>query len=164
MTEATINRNLFIDALAHIELDPSTWNQDHWAQIELDDPSAKLPTKIDPLAPACGTAFCFAGWTTVLSGDEMAWKQDKDDPLSYLDTARVVCDGEITSVERAAIKHLGVSNIGELFDGSNTLEVLYQYVANLLAGLDPDDEDAEWAETETLYAEVNARVEVLHEE
>jgi hypothetical protein len=75
----------------------------------------------------CGTAACFAGWTTFLSG----WR-----PLIILDQYQVerdivTDDGAVNGHERGrvqdiAIKELGMEPIGDtfwqLFDSDNTLK------------------------------------------
>jgi len=52
------NAELAYRVLDHIKANPEEWDQSFWA--------SKRP---------CGTVACFAGWTVILGGYELDWKQ-----------------------------------------------------------------------------------------
>jgi hypothetical protein len=60
----TINVDLLRRTLEHIEQNPEQWAQHAW---------------VSHRHRGCGTAYCFAGWATVLSGAQLAWDDDGDE-------------------------------------------------------------------------------------
>lgn len=117
----TINAALLRQTLEQIETHPETWEQGSYR---------------------CGTGMCFAGWAAELAGGH--WLAGPDDAgNSYL--IAEPDDGEgafiirrsgeaVVDAHVRAQRILGLtwSQAEDLFDGSNTLLVLRQHVAELL--------------------------------
>lgn len=151
MTTTTINRDLFVDVLAHIESDPNSWHQGSWASASCGVPAQGA--KIDPLAPPCGTAFCMAGWACVVSGERINWGTNPDflyDPENW--------SGNGDSIETRARELLTNGGYtGGLFGASNSLDVLYRISARIIDGLDADGDNGDGDEAQ-LRADVQKRV------
>lgn len=128
----TPNRELIVDVFAHIELDPSSWNQASWATApdrsrRVDDPAGSPPAETE-----CGTAYCFAGWACVLSGEPIAWERDDNGSLRRRWFGHEVESG--VSISRQAEALLGIRRWVDggpldLFDGDNSLDTLYRLAA-----------------------------------
>jgi hypothetical protein len=115
---------LAVDVLAHIELDPASWDQGSWAKSR--NSVAPRPTE-----PGCGTGMCFAGWAVTLGAinpqDRIKWIDEGTyggEPIWVGNTTK---SGLIVS-ERAS-RLLELETNPELFAGRNNLHDLYREVA-----------------------------------
>jgi hypothetical protein len=109
------NAELAYRVLDHIDANPEQWRQKEWI------------SRLD--GADCGTAGCFAGWASLLSGDEPGWAFSDDDTTDI-----VVLDDESTPwVGDRAAELLGITTEqqDELFDGWNTREDLGRLVAEI---------------------------------
>lgn len=133
------NVELLKRTLQHIEDHPENWNQGLWITL----PEEREPGR-------CGTAYCFAGWTVMLSGheidadgyvpfetlpDEVRARIDPFDVGQHSD-ADFVGNRTSVGVAEAAAALLDIEDFWRapgphLFDGSNDLEDLRQHVAGL---------------------------------
>lgn len=122
----TVHVLRLLRTLATIEANPEKWDQTNWVSVDgvgvndYDDAEFTLAT-----AP-CGTAFCFAGWTSALEGDRIVsgWKVfPKDADPDY--------QGD--SVKNRAQRLLGLtwSDQDYLFSQYRTLPELRQAVLDL---------------------------------
>lgn len=158
-----VNRELLIDVLAHILLDPESWNQGTWAGVQnVDTPPDQ---KINPLAPACGTSFRFAGWTCIVNGDRFEWPSEIGGEGA--DISNVIAPGgEVFGIAYRAGEVLGLtgSQREALFAAGNDLDALFQFTARVLAGVTVYlDDNYDVDETE-LRGAVDARVLELQAE
>lgn len=125
----TFNTELAINVLAEISLagqnqydnlyqddghnPKGLWNQGHWAYIDktpegavndqgdvIVDEKTGLPMGVD----SCGTAYCFAGWATHLSGVKLEWDATSFGTLK----ASATQGGEYVSAKAADL--LGIPN------------------------------------------------------
>lgn len=103
------NDQLFIDTLAQIEREPSSWYQAEWAVRSNE----------------CGTAFCFAGWAVQLAGHEVLWDSGV---VASMTTNHVW-------IERVALDELGITKDQgiQLFAARNQLGTLYEIAAEILS-------------------------------
>lgn len=92
------NEPLAREVLAKIAEDADHWNQFHWVS-------------------ACGTSFCFAGWTLVLSGYTPVAVNDE-----YFSSRMVAPDGQHVNVGDEAERLLGLNEYDgeDLFSATNT--------------------------------------------
>lgn len=162
------NLDLLVDALAHIECEPQTWDQGSWAKYTAEGISEG---PIDVTLGDCGTAGCLAGWAATLSGLKPKWNLlvtsfINGKPYQFWG-AETVClpDGTHTTYETAATDLFGLETPyvvddhwckacdGEghsLYQGDNSKEELYE-LSSLLFNI-PQDE---------LHLKVDARVSEL---
>jgi hypothetical protein len=133
----TVNEALFVDTLAHIEMERETWLQGSWGQANVDPDLLDLGLEPDELAARCGTSHCFAGWALVLAGVKLRWElvPDADGQRPYL-KADMTAGGEW--IWSAACRELGIEHDAfelqrggypRLFDGGNPLSDLYRIAA-----------------------------------
>lgn len=118
MTAPTPNAALAYQVLDQLDAHPELHRQGWWFTV-LD----------------CGTAGCFAGWGSVLSGDRPRVEEAEYDPdedagiFSYVETA----DGSIVHIEDRALNLFGITpeQGKRLFDYANTREHLGELVAEI---------------------------------
>lgn len=115
------NDALFIDVLAQIEREPSTWFQRQWA-----------------MTSDCGTSYCLAGHAVVLSGHQIAWEQAIQPLKKYGLTNPKICGRVVGSDEplaTIACQLLGLEPVEavRLFHTDNALEDLYRISADLMS-------------------------------
>jgi len=150
------NRKLFIEVLAHVELEPETWQQANWMSapplhLQLD----KLPEERQVLGQfdlsqeevesvhgvACGTAACIAGWACLLSGARPRWYANsypaENVAIVSVDNRNVEYKGRIHTVNDLAHRLLGMAVLSpetrsDLFDGKNTKDEVYRISAEYL--------------------------------
>lgn len=65
MSELKYNVDLLMQVREKIVNEPEKHKQDRWAFAFSETP---------PEDGACGTAYCVAGWATVLDGQQLAWE------------------------------------------------------------------------------------------
>ncbi|MBA9003769.1 hypothetical protein [Thermomonospora cellulosilytica] len=121
----TPNTALLRLVLTHIEMHPHQWRQDMW--------------RTD-----CGTAFCYAGWTVLLSGGRFA--VEPDDPKIHYSTLVVPPGTDPTDttawrrIDEYAAELLGIPVdpthrfAHPLFRPANTLDDLRRIVRQLCEG------------------------------
>src|SRR6478752_211362 len=107
MTAPTPNAELAYRVLDQVDADPASWDQSKWFYR--------------PLGASFGTAACFAGWTSLLSGDEPRWVHGYQ-----MQTYAVVASGKTRYIEARAAELLGIdeNQADALFYGGNTREDL----------------------------------------
>jgi hypothetical protein len=121
------NTELLNRTLNYIEAHPKEWDQDAWARRD-----------------QCGTAYCFAGTTVMLSGLPLDWhdsyQQDYDETASLIaENAPAPYAGENISTVARDLLELGPEQADNLFDPRNTLNDLRRLVAEFTAGEPPLD-------------------------
>lgn len=125
----TPNESLFVEVLAHVVAFPETWNQGDWITT---------PTFADPnvpFTPACGTAFCVAGYVAHLDGLRFVY----DDSTQLGEPCVVVPNGTPVPVPAYAAERLGLTFAQSLVmfaPNVKTLDDLFGQAARLLAPLD----------------------------
>lgn len=109
-----VNIELLESVLTHIKRYPEEWHQAVWAER----------------GPACGTAYCFAGHTAVMSGYEIAWANQGSGVFG----ATKVEGGQF--IDTIAARELGLDFVDadRLFESSNSLENLYDIASQLTDG------------------------------
>lgn len=107
MTDLKPNAALAYRVLDHIKAHPEQWLQDWWFTIT-----------------DCGTAGCFAGWTTQLSGDTPRIAPDASIGAEFAYVIRP--DGVVVDVSTRAAEQLGIDtpDACALFAASNDLDDL----------------------------------------
>lgn len=141
-----INVDLLDKTLAAIENNQDRWNQLLWGEAPVDvldrmseDEFLKLVAE-DPLNPACGTAYCFAGHAAIQADWKPVFKIAHDDeacddrnPSKVYEIEMVeVRKGNVTKyVADVAEEELGLTFTERdcLFAAGNTLEDLRNMVA-----------------------------------
>jgi hypothetical protein len=114
------NTELFIDVLAHIELDPSSWEQDVW--------NIATTTEKPDSDTACGTSHCFAGWAVALSDDwKIQWDQSWVPGRKWSGQNARGSDGRRCSILDAANTALGI----HIWDGDAGVDDLRVYAPNI---------------------------------
>lgn len=111
------NTDLLKRTLAHIEANPSEWQQSSWA------------ARTD-----CGTAYCFAGWAVKLSKpDAVPYFESNESDVTFLARS----EGDVFDIEDLAIDLLDIEcdEADQLFAPSNSLDDLRRLVGELT---DPD--------------------------
>jgi hypothetical protein len=86
------NAELAYKVLDHIDANPDSWRQMYWLR-----------------RTECGTAACFAGWTSLLSGDKPAWLSEGSLTGNFVST-----DGGDEYVPRRAVQLLGFADEDEM--------------------------------------------------
>ena len=123
VTTLQVNTSLLRLVLKHIEMHPNQWEQEVW-----QDPTAE-----------CGTTYCFAGWTIVLSGgrfvDTIPYKAippgaDPNDKTQWRDIAEYAC--ELLGLPFDNDTYYGYGH--PLFHPDNTLNDLREMVTDLCEG------------------------------
>lgn len=106
------NAALAYQVLDQITAHPELWNQGAWM--------ARI---------GCNTVACFAGWATLLSGDQPQRDPRFDDLTGFV----IGAHGAPMTVRRRATELLNISewDADNLFGGSNELEDLKAYVAEI---------------------------------
>jgi hypothetical protein len=135
-----LNIELLTATNDHIRKYPDLHNQGIWAEgpaLRSEGPLVgPLETEADLRAGAvCGTAFCFAGWASILGG----WHQCRGE-----DTAEVVDEvGRTVGMATAARLSLGLTGVqcDYLFSGTNSQELIDRFVSLLVAHPDADRAD-----------------------
>lgn len=137
------NTELLVDVLAHIDLQPDSWNQGLWGATYV------IPDSVGAMNE-CGTAFCVAGWALMLSGEPLEWGMTESGAFQGRNMLIGVRSDPYLGVASAAKRVLGVEGRYcidqvedrelDLFDGDNDLETVY-VAACLLFGIDRDDLD-----------------------
>lgn len=112
------NITLLHEVLDKIKANPEGWFQGYWAQKRFDEEGE-----------FCGTAYCFAGWTCVMSGYEILFSE----MYSYANMVNGAADGGSQSIASAAMHLLDIDErtADELFEGCNNLEMLEAYVEDI---------------------------------
>lgn len=146
------NTDLLVDALAHVELEEARWNQGAWGYTELSDElAARLDTRPSEAdgevhltqeeAASCGTAYCLAGWTCVLAGEQLDWKRlgkTSEAHAQYTRSGWPIGDLANSLLGLDAYVNRGSQGTpGDLFAGDNTLDTLYEIAADQI---DMDEE------------------------
>lgn len=113
MTVRVPNAALAYAVLDHIDAHPEEWNQAVWFRRP---------------QVGCGTTACFAGWTSLLSGDEPDWAH-----AYQRQTDGVISDGRSLYIVGRAMGLLGIDDhqADALFYGANTREDLGRLVAQI---------------------------------
>jgi hypothetical protein len=113
------NDALFIEVLAHIEVEPATWMQGSYR---------------------CASGMCFAGWAAELSGYK--WAAPADHPMSdyVIENGKKRPVWEVATELLTGEKYVGdeVDEELELFESANDLDDLYRLSARLM-GTDEDE-------------------------
>lgn len=109
------NAALAYRVLDHIDADPTSWDQENWiARNE------------------CGTAACFAGWATLLSGDKPAASDEAGDAEFVLPADESIVQyipdraAELLGIDLQPDRYFTVGH--PLFDADNTREDLGRLV------------------------------------
>lgn len=122
----TPNVELARQTLEYIEAHPELWDQGNWAR-----------------KTECGTAFCFAGHAVALADPTAEF--DWFGALGEYAEARAVrlADGQLQSIRVLAHKllRLNTYSCDVLFEGTNTLEHLQEYVRQLSDPLFTSEDD-----------------------
>lgn len=136
------NAELLTRTLEQIKANQEAWDQGTWAThlnpgehvdedgnivtADGEDPDVHYVEDADD--PACGTAMCFAGWATQLSG----WLPKFNGNSRY--TGTCVKDGEVASIMDKAAELLDIDtyDADALFSGGNSLDKLEDFVATLI--------------------------------
>jgi hypothetical protein len=163
-TEPLRGYPLVVEALAHIELDPRSWDQSQWAMaITTAIEGAKSP-EVPQQAPDCGTQFCLAGWVNLLGGRRLRWRNSDmyENPAGvwkrYWHGDVLDEEGIRRSPSASAVELLEVADSpgfysDYLFSGSLNLEDLHYRVART------------WRVTvDQLAVDIRARMEQLQAE
>jgi len=114
------NAELAWRVMDHIDAHPEQHNQGAWF--------FRQP------ASDCGTKACFAGWASLLSGDEPKWAHGYQ-----LQTDAVIAGGKTRYIEARAMELLGISGdqADALFYGANSREDLGRLVAEIFGPRPP---------------------------
>jgi hypothetical protein len=116
-----VNVPLLRKVLEHVTAHPEEWNQAEWARRD-----------------SCGTAYCIAGHTVVMAGNEVRWspfcfEHEYEVSGTLVDGRRV---GDV-AVELLGIpiplRRVGVEK-GHLFYSENTLSDLWRIASQLTDG------------------------------
>lgn len=129
--EEQVNVKLLKDVLNYIKTHPQSWRQDDWYMVIDWEKREVVPHLVEieyTEVNSCGTAMCFAGHAALMEGFPAP---PKGGPW-----VRPV-DGEDypEGVDQFARKRLGLDYdvAEELFDGTNTLEVLEKMIEEIIA-------------------------------
>lgn len=134
LTEPTaINADLFYQVLHQIMIDPKNWNQSYWGIVR-----------------ECGTSYCIAGWTLVVSGNarrmRWAYHDERDMPEDAVNEVEDLTADDRT-IEDVAGTLLGLSETqsAELFlefvsaEGEQDIPALWEIVDEVTDGeITPD--------------------------
>lgn len=122
MTRPKPNAELAYAVLDHIDAHPEQWNQGVWVRIRVR---------------GCGTAACFAGWASLLSGDEPYEHWSSDNGASS--EIRSAETGRIRQVRNRARDLLRITDwqADDLFDAGRIRSELDDAVAEIF-GPRPD--------------------------
>jgi len=135
------NTELLKKTLTYIKDNPEQWEQDWW-----------VTAADDRETPGCGTAYCFAGHTVVLSGCKVSAEAEVVfSDLPEQAQARIhqndvyqsdYSDLLVVGVAQAASALLGITSFytlePHLFDADNKLADLERFVAELCGETTPD--------------------------
>lgn len=141
MTIALRGYELAVTAMAHIELDPASWDQAVWGKAATTD-TGRLTSDgdsppVDPLlaVDACGSSFCFFGWSVLLAGKKLNWSRRNvfDEKVTWMADCAGDDETSIGFVARELLE-LDDRNIYEpqrLSESTNTLPQLYRLLAEM---------------------------------
>lgn len=156
------NLKLLVEVLAHVELDPDSWNQGCWLggpgklvlteklpeqykyEGELSLPNDELESL---LGVSCETAACIAGWACLLSGAAPRWNgyfyTEEEETFLEMNGEWVDFNGEPRQPAELAMELLEIESQtddfgSDLFSAQNGKEEVYEIAANIFR-VTPDD-------------------------
>ncbi len=112
-----INAELIRRVVKHIENNPKTWDQEHWGY-----------------SSSCGTTFCMAGHTVVMSGHTLKWADDGDGRSAYY-----VENGEYISDKAQELLGLNDEQAEDLFSAYSTSIQGYKEIITEITGVTFDE-------------------------
>lgn len=118
MTEQQYNTDLLMQVREKIVNEPEKHHQGEWAVAQSD------PSK----GGDCGTAYCVAGWATVLDGQSLEWADAGD---GEWDASHTTAGEPIWGYAQAALG-LADQERGRLFRGSNERFVVLDMLDRLI--------------------------------
>lgn len=129
--EEQVNVKLLKDVLNYIKTHPQSWRQEDWYMVIDWEKREVVPHLVEieyTEVNSCGTAMCFAGHAALMEGFPAP-------PKTGNWTRRVDGEDYPEGVDQFARKRLGLDYdvAEELFDGSNTLEVLEKMIEEIIA-------------------------------
>ena len=122
MTEPTPNLPLLRKILDQIDNHPTEWFQGAFA-IRGDALVDELAER-DLTAPACGTAYCIAGWAVVLSGHTLRWDTDSDETIELSDGRDIP---DVARYELGITEH----EAAYLFEGGNDRDAVQEFAEQI---------------------------------
>lgn len=111
------NAELAYRVLDHIDAHPEQWYQPQWVTR--------------PDGADCGTAACFAGWASLLSGDEPAWEFAGDEATETILVKAGGGEPRMVGVRAAELLGITPDDKFDLFHEHNTREDLGRLVAEI---------------------------------
>jgi hypothetical protein len=136
MTAALRGYPLAVEALAHIELDPDSWDQGEWSIVYTSGDYGRTLESFgrgEPLAqPHCSTSFCLAGWANLIGGARHEWVLDEagDELVRWYPFVYDQSGNRVTASESAAeLLQLSAIRADYLFDGDLDISRLYERVS-----------------------------------